>query len=553
MKAATPWYVANPRGADYTAGKDKETALVATIGDIQEPQTLEEALASPQADMWRLAMDDEFKSLLGNNTWTLETPPPGIKPIPVKWVYKIKRNADGSIERFKARLVAKGFMQREGVDFNEVFAPTGKHTTLRTLLAIVVRDNLELHHMDVKTAFLNGVLEEDIYMRQPPGYEQGPPGTACHLHKAIYGLRQAPRAWHLKLKSVLESLGFITSEADPSLYILRDSDSNLYLLVYVDDLLLASRSSDTLKKIKSALMKEFDIKDLGEATYFLGMEFERDRAAGTLKLSQHKNALDLVTRYGLLECKPKSLPLSPSIKLAKDPDHPLDTTVHGYSELVGSLLYLSVCTRPDIAQAVGALARYMSAPGESHWQALKGVMRYLAGTLDCGIVYTADGGEIIGYCDADFAGDIDTRRSTTGYVFTLCGGAVSWSSRLQPTVAASTTEAEYMAAAHATKEALWLRKLLTDFGITTTVIKIMCDNQAAISLLKNPISSQRSKHIDVIHHFARERVLRGETTFVYIQTAKMIADCMTKAVPEDKFKFCRNGMGVLGAIPGDKA
>jgi ribonuclease HI len=230
-------------------------------------------------------------------------------------------------------------------------------------------------------------------------------------------------------------------------------------------------------------------------------------------------------------------------KLTADGD-PLDISEHPYSTLIGSLMYLASCTRPDIAQAVGALARYMSKPTTSHWTAAKHVLRYLAGTPDYGIIFSPSNATLDAYCDANHAGDIDTRRSTTGYVFTFKNGAITWSSRLQPTVAASTTEAEYMAAASAVKEALWLRKLFADLDLHIACIDIKSDSQSAIHMLKNPVISLRSKHIDIIHHFARERVIRGEVNFSYIPTDAMVADILTKPVPTNKFKYCRAAMGI---------
>ena len=514
--------------------------------DGGEPQSYEEAMAAPDAHLWKLAMDEEIASLMRNDTWTLEELPDGVKAIPVKWVFKIKRDANGNIERYKARLVAKGFMQREGIDFNEVFAPVSKHTTLRTLLSLVATDNLELRQLDVKTAFLNGELEEEIYMKQPPGYQDGGPKTVCHLRKALYGLRQAPRAWHTRLKKELEEIGFVASEADPGLFALHNKSGSIYLVVWVDDILLAGSNKEELDGVVTSLKTVFDIRDLGIPQYFLGMEIVRDRTARTLKLTQKRMTAELVNKYGLNAAKTKDVPLSSSIKLTKE-GNALDKEKHGYSELIGGLLYLSVCTRPDIAQAVGALARYMSAPTEDHWTAAKSVVRYLAGTVAYGINYGGGGATgVYGYCDSDYAGDIDTRRSTTGYTFIMSGGVISWSSRLQPTVAASTTEAEYMAAASAVKEALWLRKLMMDLGKPVETLKIFCDNQAAITLLKNPIASTRSKHIDVLHYFARERVARKEVEFSYISTEKQLADCMTKALPASKFVFCCKGMGVSG-------
>jgi hypothetical protein len=290
-------------------------------------------------------------------------------------------------------------------------------------------------------------------------------------------------------------------------------------------------------------MTSFETRNLGEAKIFLGMSITRDRANRTLKLAQERMTTQLIAKYGLDDAKSKTIPLSPSIKLTKDEGSPLDKADHDYGNLIGSLLYLSVCTRPDIAQVVGALSKYMDAPTTVHWNAATGVLRYLAGTKGYGINFGGNS-EINGYCDADYAGDLDTRRSTTGYVFIMNGGAISWSSRRQPTVAASTTEAEYMAAASAIKEALWLRTLLNDLKLNGDPITIRADNQSAIKLLKNPISSLRSKHIDVVNHFARERVARKDVIFQYVKTEHMVADILTKAIAETKFIYCRSGMGV---------
>ena len=529
-------------GRERAPPKQWFKANVARVS-ADEPTTLAEALAAPDSELWQRAMDEEMASLHSNSTWALEETPSGVKPIPVKWVFKIKRDSTGNIERYKARLVAKGFMQVEGVDFNEVFAPVSKHTTLRALLALVAKEDLELHQLDVKTAFLNGELEEEIYMVQPPGYEEGSSGISCHLQKALYGLRQAPRAWFARLKKELEGIGAAASEADPGFYFIIIKGETIYILVYVDDILIAGKAKESVNSVKSSLQAIFDIRDLGDAGTFIGMEIMRDRQAGSLKISQKRMASELVTKYGLNDSKIKDTPLSTNIKLSKSDGVLLDKEKFRYSELVGSLLYLSVCTRPDISQAVGALSRYMATPTEAHWQAAKAVVRYIAGTTDCGITFNKRSG-LLAYCDADFAGDLDSRRSTTGYVFTLSGGIISWSSRLQPTVAASTTEAEYMAAAAAVKEALWLRVLMADFGKPIETLLINCDNQGAIRLLKNPIASARSKHIDVIYHFARERVARKEVAFQYCRTDENIADIMTKALPESKFVFCREGMGM---------
>jgi hypothetical protein len=368
---------------------------------------------------------------------------------------------------------------------------------------------------------------------------------ACRLHKALYGLKQAPRSWHQRLDAELRDIGFNPSSADPGLYIYTGKDYLAYLLIYVDDILIAAQDVATVNSVKATLMSIFDARDLGEATFFLGMNILRDRDNRTLKLSQETLTAAILKDYDMLECAPKRTPLEPGVKLTKDGGDPLDTTVYNYRAMIGSLIYLSTCTRPDISQAVGVLSKFAAAPTTEHWTAGKRVLRYLAETPTFGITYNEQKIGLIGYSDADYAGDLDTRRSTTGYVFILSGGAVCWSSKRQAIVATSTAEAEYVAAAAAVKEALWLRMLAADMRLDVSTVGIMADNQAAIRVLKDPIASQRTKHIDVAYHFARERVRRKEVCFKYIPTQEMVADALTKAVPESKLVFCRQGMGVF--------
>ena len=512
---------------------------------IAEPATAEAALSSAQGEQWREAMDEEMASLYANNTWTMVALPSGVKPIPVKWVFKVKKDAAGKVERFKARLVAKGFRQREGIDYDEVYAPVSKYSTLRALLATVASKDLELHQLDVKTAFLNGVIDEDVYLEQPAGYTEGGGGMVCHLNRALYGLRQAPRMWHIRLKEELERLGFRASEADPSLFVADIEGERAFILVYVDDILIAAKDLVVVSSVKAKIMSTFDTRDMGEASLFLGMTIARNRSARTVTLSQERAVKDLVSKYDLGAAKTRDVPLSQSTVLSKTEGKLLSAEEQQcYRQLIGSLMYLSVTTRADIAQAVGALARFVANPTVAHQSAARGVLRYLAGSMKFGIIFGGVSTGLVAYCDSDYAGDLDTRRSTTGYAFMLNGGVISWSSRRQQTVAASTTEAEYMAAADAVKEALWLRKLGADLQLDLGTIKILADNQSAIKLLKNPISSMRSKHIDVIYHFARERVARGDVSFEYVRTELNVADTLTKAVPEAKLAFCRMGMGI---------
>ncbi|KAJ9504976.1 hypothetical protein QJQ45_013241 [Haematococcus lacustris] len=519
----------------------------APAASVWVPRTIQEARASPLAEQWAMATDAEMESLLSYGTWELVPSPPGCRPLANRWVFSVKEDSKGN-KRFKARLVVKGYLQREGVDFTELHAPVSKHATVRALLAIAAAADMELEHLDVMTAFLNGWLHEEIYMQQPAGYEDGT-ARVCRLRRALYGLRQAPRAWHARLKAELEQLGFVASEADSCLFTMVRGSSKVLLAVYVDDCLLAVSKGDTatVAWVKEQLAAVFNIHQLGSAERFLGMEISRDRAAGQLVLSQERYATSVVDRFGLADSKPRSVPLSTAEQLVKEGEVQPHMGGHSYAELVGSLMHLAVCTRPDIAQAVGVCAKYMAAPTAQHWHALRGVLRYVADSRAEGLVFGAAEG-LVGFCDADFAGDTDTRRSTTGYVFMLHGGAVSWSSRRQPTVAVSTTEAEYMAASAASKEALWLRTLVAELAVGSDVVQpvtIMCDNEAAITLIKHPIASAQSKHIDVLHHFVRERAARGEVVFKFCESEANVADGMTKALPRAKFEFCKAGMGMV--------
>ena len=377
-------------------------------------------------------------------------------------------------------------------------------------------------------------LEEEIYLKYPDGYFPGEPGKVCKLKKAIYGLKQAPRAWYSKLRSVLEGMGFNSSVADPGLFILNKGSINTYLLLHVDDMLVMGPDSQQIQRVKQLLGQHFEVKDLGEACFYLGLEITRDRANRALVLSQKKKTQELVSKFIPELAKPAVVPMSSSIQLTKEPKEGseyMDLETSRYAELVGGLLYLSTKTMPDTSYPVRALARYMAKPTSDHSRAALTIVRYLAGTVQYGIRYSgSQPAEVVGYSDANHACDLDTRRSTTGYTFVLHGGSISWNSRLQPTVAVSTAEAEYMAAAASIKEALWLKKLLPELGIPAACVHIRMDNQGALKILQHPNATQRSKHIDIQHHFAKERVMRGDVSVEYISTNVMVADSLTKAM-----------------------
>ena len=454
-------------------------------------------------------------SLQENEVWDLVKLPAGRKTVGSKWVYKIKTGADGSVQRYKARLVAQGFTQKYGTDFDETFCPVVRQGSLRLLIALSVQNGLTLHQVDVTTAFLNGTLEEEVYMHQPEGFVyQRKEELVCKLKKSIYGLKQSPRCWNTTLDTYLKELGFTQTASDPCIYYRKTGGDMLYIGVYVDDIILGAKTEKQLQEIKDELSKEFEIKDLGKLKYFLGMKVVQDEASKSIWIGQPAYTEDVLKRFGMENCKPTSTPVNASSKLqpATDQDEPVNQTE--FQSAIGSLMYLAVSTRPDIAYAVNNLAKFISKPQKEHWTALKRVLRYLKDTVNYGILYRQEGSnECIGYSDADWAGDVSDRRSTSGYIFMLGGGAISWSSRKQKCVALSTAEAEYVALAGAAQECIWLRQLIAELeGSSQSPMLLYEDNQAAIAMTKNPQFHGRAKHIDIRHHFVREQVACERTS-----------------------------------------
>jgi transposase InsO family protein len=527
------------------------------IGAENDPESFSQTMSCKESELWYNAMKEEMNSMKSNGVWDLVELPIGVKAIGCKWVFKTKKDSLGNIERYKARLVAKGFTQKEGIDYTKTFSPVSKKDSLRIILALVAHFDLELQQMDVKTAFLNGDLEEEVYMKQPEGFPSSDgEHLVCKLKKSIYGLKQASRQWYLKFHNVISSFGFVENIMDQCIYQKVSGSKICFLVLYVDDILLATNDKGLLHEVKQFLSKNFDMKDMGEASYVIGIKIHRDIFQGILGLSQETYINKILKRFRMNDCSPSVAPIvkGDRFNLNQCPKNDLEREQMKnipYASAVGSLMYAQVCTRPDIAFAVGMLGRYQSDPGLDHWRAAKKVMRYLQGTKDYMLMYRrTDNLEVIGYSDSDFAGCIDSRKSTSGYIFMMASGAVSWRSAKQTLIATSTMEAEFVSCFEATSHGVWLKSFISGLRIMDSIsrpLRIYCDNSAAVFMAKNNKSGSRSKHIDIKYLAIRERIKEKKVVIEHVSTELMITDPLTKGMPLLKFKDHVAKMG-LGSI-----
>ena len=380
-----------------------------------DPVSIEEALESKLSQHWKEAADSEYQSLMDNETWELVELPSGRKPVGCKWVFKTKRDCNGKVERYKARLVAKGYTQKHGVDYDETFSPVVRYSSIRALLAFAVQNKMLIHQMDVVTAFLNGTLEEEIYMEQPPGYvREGREQLVCKLKKSLYGLKQSSRCWNTVFKNHMESINFNQCSAEPCIFVRREGKDLSIIAVYVDDLIVITSTPQLMKNIKGDLASRFRMKDLGRLHHCLGMTIDYDKEEGCLWLHQRQYISSLLERYGLSQAKVSATPADTNVKLVKDDgSNPVDPVK--YQSMVGNLLYAAVATRPDIAQAVGAVSKYNSCPTETHLTAVKRIFRYLKGTIDLSLTFDRSASQtLMGFTDADWAGDRDDRHPLQG-------------------------------------------------------------------------------------------------------------------------------------------
>lgn len=495
---------------------------------------------------WEQAINEEINSLIANKTWILVEKPKDKNIVDCKWVFTIKNDEFGNPLRYKARLVARGFSQEYLVDYSETFAPVARISSFRFIIAFANQNNLLIHHMDVKSAYLNGELKEEIYMKVPEGVKCNK-NQVCKLIKALYGLKQAAKCWFETFEKKLIDIGFRSSSVDRCIYILDKGieSENIYVVLYVDDLVIVTARIEIMNSFKNYLKKTFFMSDLNEIKLFLGIKIERNN--NEIVLHQSGYIKTVLEKFNMQDCNPACTPLPNKLNFeALNSDEKYNAPCRN---VIGCLMYIMVCTRPDLCFAVNLLSRYSNKENRELWQNLKRVLRYLKGSIDIKLTYKKCDYNVIlsGYVDSDWGGDdLTDRKSTTGYLFKLYNKCtICWNTRKQASVAVSSTEAEYMALFEAVKEAKWLKSLATSININNVEpIIIYEDNNGCISIANNPTSHKRSKHIDIKYHFSREQVERGLIKLIHMPTGCQTADILTKPLPIVKFSEHRAGLGL---------
>jgi hypothetical protein len=528
-----------------------------------EPEpTLKQALNGPDAIEWQEAIDYEISQLEKLKAWEVVDAPPRANIIPCHYVLVTKRGPSGEKLKLRARLVANGQRQQYGLDYSETFAPTSNMSTIRAVLTMAAQRNWEIHQVDIKSAYLHAEIKEDIYMRAPPGYlKPGDEGKVLKLLRSLYGLKQAGFEWSEELAKVFVELGFTRSQIDQAVYFKKLQDEHMVITVSVDDMAVTSRYLTHVERFKDDLRKRFEISDLGELTWLLGLKVERDRVARTITLTQKAYTETILERFRLAEAKAATTPMDPGATLSIEQSPATHAEYERmqdvpYQRGIGSLMYAATSTRPDISFSVATLSQFMRNPGSAHWEAAKRVMRYLKGTADYGITLSTTDAGLEAYVDADWASQ-PHRHSMSGYVVLLNGGPVAWSSRKQPIIALSTAEAEYIALTTVVREVLYLQLLINElYEPMDLPTPVYCDNQAAIAIATNNKFHSRTKHIDLRYHFVRAHVKNGTFDLRYCPTEDNIADAFTKALPRPRLQKLRALMslgvghargGVLGS------
>ena len=509
------------------------------------PKSFQEIKERDDQTQWELAIKDELNSLLINDTWKIVSKPLNKNIVTCKWVFILKNDESGNPTKYKARLVARGFSQKYSVDYDEIFAPVARISTFRFLLAFANQFDLLIHQMDVKSAFLNGILHEEIYMQIPEGVEAGN-NQVCKLNKSIYGLKQSSRCWYERFDSIMKEKGFKNSLADNCLYYLDKGviNKNIYLLLYVDDIIIVTYEQDSMFRFKQYLHSCFRMTDLNEIKIFLGISVERNEE--TISINQITYLKNVLQKFGMSDCKSIDTPLPLKVEYdALSSDEFFDAPC---KNLIGCLMYAMLSTRPDLCFSINFLSRYQSKNTKGLWKYLKRVLRYVKGTLELKLTYAKSEYKnmLIGYVDADWGNDELDRKSTTGYLFRVFDKCtITWNTRRQNSIATSSTEAEYIALFEGVKEAMWLKSLLSSINLNTTEAIVICeDNTGCISIANNPTHHKRSKHIDIKYHFTRDLIQKGYISLKYLSTGNQLADIFTKSVTASKLMEIRFAIGL---------
>jgi hypothetical protein len=546
-------------------------ASVMTADELsEEPLTVDACRRRTDWPQWKKAIQDELDSLAQRKVFGPVVPTPKhVQPIGHRWVFVRKRDERGEIARYKARLVAQGFLQKPGVDYEQTYSPVMDAITFRFLISLAVQEDLDMHLMDVVTAYLYGLLDAEIHMRVPEGIrlpeaadQKSKHMYSIRLNRSLYGLKQSGRMWYQRLRDFLVELGYKTNDLCPCIFIKVDDDGIAMIAVYVDDLNLIGHKK-ALQKTAAYLKKEFEMKDLGETKFCLGFQIERF-AEGTL-VHQSTYTRRLLERFGMSECKPLSTPMQVrSLDVDTDPFRPLKAPEvvlgeeYPYLAAIGALMYLSNCTRPDIAFAVNCLARSSSSPTMRHWKGVKHIFRYLKGTVDMGLLYQKvpkDQSALVGYADASYLSDPHKARSQTGYVFTSGGTAISWRSTKQTLVTTSSNHAELIAIYEASKELFWLRSISEHvrgscgMSVETAPTTLREDNTACIRQLEDGyIKGDKTKHISPKFWYTSELQDKKILKIEYVKSEDNIADFFTKALPAATFERLRAKIGMKRAM-----
>ncbi|KAK2456975.1 putative mitochondrial protein [Trifolium repens] len=530
--------IGNPEQG-ITTRRTNDVVANSCFVSLFEPKNVKEALTD---EAWIEAMQEELNQFERSEVWDLVPRPEDVNIIGTKWVYKNKSDENGTVTRNKARLVAQGYTQIEGLDFDETFAPVARLESIRLLLGVACILKFKLYQMDVKSAFLNGYLQEEVYVEQPKGFvDPEHPNYVYKLKKALYGLKQAPRAWYERLTQFLEEQGYRKGGSDKTLFVKQEKGKFIIAQIYVDDIVFGGMSNAMVQHFVQQMQSEFEMSLVGELTYFLGLQIKQ--MDDTIFISQSKYARNIIKKFGMDNATHKRTPAPTHLKLTKD-EKGISVDQSLYRSMIGSLLYLTA-SRPDITYAVGVCARYQADPKVSHLTQVKRILKYVNGTSDYGIMYShCENSTLYGYCDADWAGSADDRKSTSGGCFFLGTNLISWFSKKQNCVALSTAEAEYIAAGSSCSQLVWMKQMLKEYDVEQDALTLYCDNMSAINISKNPVQHSKTKHIDIRHHYIRDLVENKIVVLEHVGTKEQIADIFTKALDAVQFENLRGKLGI---------